>query len=130
MSTRQPGGLCQQVLTFAWLPVYETGGGSNPCQRRGREEDHKSAGSRKAGLAMAYRLPLAAEKRWPKANAPHLMALVKASVKFPTARPRCFSQRNLMIVCCSLTLHRCSPPMRFESTTIDDTSTLDYTTSV
>ena len=43
----------------------------------------KGVGSRKAGLAMAFKLLLAAEKRWRKINAPHLVALVQAGVKFP-----------------------------------------------
>ena len=33
-------------------------------------------------LAMAFKLVLAAEKRWRKVNAPHLVALVHAGVEF------------------------------------------------
>ena len=43
----------------------------------------KGAGSRKAGLAMVFKLLLAAEKRWRKIRAPHLVALVRAGVRFP-----------------------------------------------
>ena len=32
---------------------------------------------------MAFKLLLSAEKRWRKVNAPHLVALVRAGVKFP-----------------------------------------------
>ena len=37
----------------------------------------------KAGLAMAFKLLLGAQKRWRKITAPHLVALVQAGVKFP-----------------------------------------------
>ena len=47
-----------------------------------RTRKTKGAGSRKAGLAMAFKLVLAAEKRWRKVNAPHLVALVHAGVEF------------------------------------------------
>jgi putative transposase len=39
-------------------------------------------GSRAAGLAMAFKLIEAAETRWRSVNAPHLVALVRAGVKF------------------------------------------------
>ncbi|HUP70984.1 MAG TPA: IS256 family transposase [Acidimicrobiales bacterium] len=42
----------------------------------------KGPGSRAAGLAMAFKLIEAAEKRWRSVNAPHLVALVRAGVKF------------------------------------------------
>ena len=42
----------------------------------------KGAGSRAAGLAMAYKLVRAAEDRWRKVNAPHLVALVRAGAIF------------------------------------------------
>ena len=32
---------------------------------------------------MAFKLLLSAEKRWRRVNAPHLVALVRAGVKFP-----------------------------------------------
>jgi putative transposase len=35
---------------------------------------------------MAFKLLLAAEKRWRKVKAPHLVALVKAGVKFPKGK--------------------------------------------
>ena len=47
-----------------------------------RTRKTKGAGSRKAGLAMVFKLVLAAEKRWRKVNAPHLVALVRAGVEF------------------------------------------------
>ncbi len=42
----------------------------------------KGAGSREAGLAMAYKLLDAAQERWRKVNAPHLVALVRAGARF------------------------------------------------
>ena len=42
----------------------------------------KGAGSRGAGLALAFKLTLAAEQRWRRVNAPHLVALVQTGVKF------------------------------------------------
>ncbi len=43
----------------------------------------KGAGSRKAGLAMAFKLLMMAEKRWRKVNSAHLVAVVQAGVRFP-----------------------------------------------
>lgn len=48
----------------------------------------KGAGSRKAGLAMAFKLLMMAEKRWRKVNSPHLVALVQAGVTFPDGQTR------------------------------------------
>jgi putative transposase len=48
-----------------------------------RTKRTKGAGSRQAGLAMAFKLLLGAERRWRKINAPHLVALVQAEVSFP-----------------------------------------------
>jgi putative transposase len=42
----------------------------------------KGAGSRSAGLAMAYKLIATAEARWRAVNAPHLVALVRAGAVF------------------------------------------------
>ena len=42
----------------------------------------KGAGSRAAGLAMAYKLVRAAEERWRRVNAPHLVPLVRAGATF------------------------------------------------
>jgi transposase-like protein len=42
----------------------------------------KGAGSRKAGLALACQLILAAEQRWRRVNAPHLVALVREGAVF------------------------------------------------
>jgi putative transposase len=60
---------------------------SNPIEStfstvRLRTRVTKGAGSRAAGLAMAYKLVRGAEDRWRKVNAPHLVALVRAGAIF------------------------------------------------
>src|SRR5918912_2939485 len=47
-----------------------------------RTNTTKGAGSRTAGLAMAYKLLEAAQARWRCVNAPHLVALVRAGTTF------------------------------------------------
>jgi transposase-like protein len=47
-----------------------------------RTRKTKGAGSRSAGLAMAYKLLDAAQARWRCVNAPHLVALVRAGATF------------------------------------------------
>ncbi len=48
----------------------------------------KGAGSRKAGLAMAFKLLMMAEKRWRRVNSPQLVAVVQAGVRFPDGQTR------------------------------------------
>ena len=78
-----------ELLTFFdfpaehWIHLRTT----NPIEStfstvKARTKKTKGAGSRKAGLAMAFKLLLAAEKHWRKITAPHLVALVQAGVKF------------------------------------------------
>jgi len=60
---------------------------SNPIEStfstvRLRTRVTKGAGSRAAGLAMAYKLVRAAEERWRRINAPHLVPLVRAGANF------------------------------------------------
>lgn len=62
---------------------------------RHRTKVTKGPGSKAAGLAMAFKLIEAAQQRWQAVNAPHLVALVRASARFergrlverPTAEP-------------------------------------------
>ena len=49
---------------------------------KGRLRQTKGAGSRAAGLAMAFKLALAAQEHWRRVNAPQLVALVNAGAKF------------------------------------------------
>ena len=82
-----------QLLTFFdfpaehWIHLRTT----NPIEStfatvKARTRKTKGAGSRKAGLAMAFKLLLAGQKRWRRVNAPHLVALVKAGVEFPNGQ--------------------------------------------
>jgi len=79
-----------ELLTFFdfpaehWIHLRTT----NPIEStfstvKARTKKTKGAGSRKAGLAMAFKLLLSAEKHWRKITASHLVALVQAGVKFP-----------------------------------------------
>jgi len=47
-----------------------------------RQQVNKGSGSRTAGIAMAFTLMESAQSRWRAANAPHLVALVHAGVRF------------------------------------------------
>jgi transposase-like protein len=78
-----------ELLTFFefpaehWIHLRTT----NPIEStfatvKARTKRTKGAGSRKAGLAMAFKLLLGAAKRWRRINAPHLVALVQAGISF------------------------------------------------
>jgi transposase-like protein len=49
---------------------------------KGRTRKTKGAGSRRAGLAMAFKLVEAGQSRWRKINAPHRVRLVREGVQF------------------------------------------------
>ena len=49
---------------------------------RHRTKVTRGPGSRAAGLAMAFKLIMAAQDRWRAVNAPHLVALVRAGARF------------------------------------------------
>ncbi len=55
---------------------------------KARTRTTKGAGSRDAGLAMAFKLLTQAEKHWRRVNSPHLVALVHAGVKFHDGKTR------------------------------------------
>jgi transposase-like protein len=87
-----------QLLTFFdfpaehWLHLRTTNPVESPFATvKARTKVTKGAGSRKAGLAMAFKLMLAAEQRWRRVNAPHLVALVRAGVEFPNGQAEMFS---------------------------------------
>lgn len=68
---------------------------SNPIESgfptvRARTKKTKDVGSRKAGLATAFKLLTGAERRSRRRDAPHLVALVKAGVKFPNGQAKVF----------------------------------------
>ncbi len=53
---------------------------------RHRTKVTRGPGSRAAGLAMAFKLIMAAQDRWRAVNAPHLVALVRAGATFINGR--------------------------------------------
>lgn len=55
---------------------------------KARTRTTKGAGSRNAGLAMAFKLLTQAETRWRRINSPHLGVLVQAGVKFVDGKTR------------------------------------------
>ena len=82
-----------KLLTFLdypaehWLHLRTT----NPIEStfstvKARTKKTRGAGSRKAALAMAFKLSQSAQQRWRRVNAPHLVAAVLAGVKFKDGR--------------------------------------------
>jgi putative transposase len=57
---------------------------------KARTRTTKGTGSRKAGVALAYKLIIGAESHWRRVNAPHLVALVRAGEKFPDGEHKMF----------------------------------------
>jgi transposase-like protein len=53
-----------------------------------RMKQTRGAGSREAGLAMAFKLLLQAEAKWRRLNAPHLLPLVQTGMKFPAGETK------------------------------------------
>jgi putative transposase len=79
----------EKLLTFCdfpaehWIHLRTTNPVESPFSTvRLRQRVTKGAGSRTTGLVMAYKLLVMAEARWRKLNAPHLLPLVQAKVKF------------------------------------------------
>jgi len=83
---------------------------------KARTKKTKGSGSRQAGLATAFKLLLAAEDRWRRLSALHLVALVKADVKFPDGRAETlqsekpggeslFSQASAICAASEVTIH-------------------------
>jgi transposase-like protein len=66
-----------------WIHLRTTNPIESPFATvKARTRVTKGAGSRKAGLAMAFKLILAAQDRWRRVNAAHLVALVRAGATF------------------------------------------------
>jgi hypothetical protein len=79
----------EKLLTFYdfpaehWVHLRTTNVVESPFSTvRLRQRVTKGAGSRTKGLIMAFKLLEMAEKRWRRLNAPHLVPLVRAGVKF------------------------------------------------
>jgi putative transposase len=53
-----------------------------------RMKQTRGAGSREAGLAMAFKLLLQAEAKWRRLNAPHLLPLVQTGMTFPNGKTK------------------------------------------
>jgi putative transposase len=77
------------LLTFYDFPAYhwQSLRTTNPIESgfatvKHRTRKTKGFGSRKAGLAFAFKLILAAGQRWRRINAPHLLSLVRAGITF------------------------------------------------
>jgi transposase-like protein len=86
-----------QLLTFFdfpaehWIHLRTTNPVESPFATvKARTKVTKGAGSRNAGLAMAFKLLLSSEGHWRRVNAPHLVALVRAGVKFPNGQAEMF----------------------------------------
>jgi transposase-like protein len=80
----------EELLTFMqfpaahWVHLRTT----NPIEAafapaKGRVQKTKGAGSRRAGLAMAFKLIESSQHRWRKINAPHLVGQVREGRRFP-----------------------------------------------
>ena len=89
-----------QLFTFFdypaphWIHLRTTNPIESPFATvKARTKKTKGAGSRKAGLAMAFKLLLAGEKRWRRVNAPQLVALVRAGVTFPNGEAEMFQSQ-------------------------------------
>ena len=52
------------------------------------------SGSRKVSLVVAFKLLLATENRRRRVNTPHLVALVRADVKFPNGQAEMFQSEK------------------------------------
>ena len=85
----------EQMFTFFnypaahWLHLRTTNAIESTFSTvKARTRTTKGAGSRKAGLAMVFKLLMMAETRWRKVNSPHLVAVVQAGVRFPDGETR------------------------------------------
>ena len=79
----------EALLTFFDFPAehWQHLRTTNPIESpfayvKARTRQTKGAGSRKAGLALAFKLALSAQRHWRKIHAPHLVAMVQAGVQF------------------------------------------------
>lgn len=83
----------EELLTYYdfpqehWIHLRTT----NPIEAtfaptKARTKQTKGAGSRQAGLAMAFKLLTTAQGRWRRLNAPHLMEFVALGVRFEDGR--------------------------------------------
>jgi putative transposase len=91
----------EELLTFMGFPP-EHGvhlRTTNPIEAtfaptRGRAQKTKGAGSRKAGLARAFKLIESAQRRWRKINAPELVPLVRKTARSGKGQAPALPQRE------------------------------------
>jgi len=83
----------ESLLTFFdfpaehWVHLRTTNPIESPFATvKARTRQTKGAGSRNAGLALAFKLALAAQDHWRRVNAPHLVALLRAGVQFKNGK--------------------------------------------
>jgi transposase-like protein len=70
-----------------WIHLRTTNPIESTCATlRLRQRVTKGPGSRAAGVAMAFKLIKSAQTRWRAVNAPHLVALVRASAIFKNGK--------------------------------------------
>ena len=82
-STSRPAARLLRLPAEHWVHLRTT----NPIEStfatvRHRTTITRGPGSKAAGLAMAFKLIIAAQDRWRAVNAPHLVALVRAGARF------------------------------------------------
>jgi transposase-like protein len=70
-----------------WLHLRTTNVIESPFATvKERTRTTKGTGSWNAGLAMAFKLLIHAEKRWRRINLPHLLSLVQKGIRFPDGK--------------------------------------------
>jgi putative transposase len=95
----------EELLTFMqfpaahWVHLRTT----NPIEAafapaKGRAQKTKGAGSRRAGLAMAFKLIESSQHRWRKINAPHLVGQVREGRRFPDGEEERPSRREEALI--------------------------------
>ncbi len=95
----------EELLTFMqfpaahWVHLRTT----NPIEAafapaKGRTRKTKGAGSRQAGLSMAFKLIESTQHRWRRINAPHLVPLVRAGVRFPDGKRQAPARREEALI--------------------------------
>ena len=69
-----------------WVHLRTTNPIESFATVRHRTKITRGPGSKAAGLAMAFKLIMAAQDRWRAVNAPHLVALVRAGAQFKNGK--------------------------------------------
>lgn len=76
-----------------WIHLRTTNPVESPFATiKQRLKQTRGAGSREAGLAMAFKLLLQAETKWRRLNAPHLLPLVQTGMMFPDGETKLLAE--------------------------------------